>query len=124
MKLSFTFKHLDHSNSLEIYTQDQIDRIAGFLLKEGSGHIFYSKHKNIFQIEANIHCSGEKYFQAKSEHYDVYSAVDEIVAKLEKQFLKIRKINKHHKKVELSKLGKMNQLNGQFEPKLRHKKAA
>ena len=114
MKLNFTFKHLDHSDSLQFYAQDQINRIGVFLLKEGQGRVYFSKKKKEFLVEVSVNTK-EKYFRAKSTHFDPYSAVDEVVAKLEKQFLKIRKLNKDHKKFNLSKAGKMEDLNDQFE---------
>ena len=46
---------------------------------------------------------------------DAYTAVDLVVEKLEKQFLKTRKIMQQHKKPELSREGKLEQLNSRLE---------
>lgn len=123
MKLTFTFRHLDHSDSLQNYLQDQIDRAGTFLLKEGEGHIEISKNRKLFSIHVSIP-THQKFFRATAEHFDVYSAVDQVVEKLEKQFLKTRKLNQNHKKYELSKAGRADQMNDQFELKFKHKKAA
>ena len=96
MKLNFDFKHLDYSKSLELYTQESIDKIAPFLLKESSGTIFLTKIKGEFKIEVNIQ-TRQRHFKCRSAHFDVYSAVDSAVEKLERQLLKVRKINQNHK---------------------------
>jgi putative sigma-54 modulation protein len=123
MKLNYDFKHLDYSKSLEIYIQDCVDKIAPLLLKESEGIVFLSKVKGQFQIEINIQ-TRERYFKCKASHFDVYSAADLAIEKLERQILKVRKINQHHKKAELSKRGKLEQLNSRFEYKTKYRKAA
>lgn len=45
----------------------------------------------------------QKAFRSKSYHFDAYASVDESIQKLEKQFLKVRKINTYHKKPEVRK---------------------
>lgn len=114
MKLNYTFKHLDYSNSLVEYTEEKMGEIGKFLLKEGYGNVYYSKTKNEFCVEVTVN-TREKYFKATSYNMDAYSAVDLVVEKLEKQFLKTRKIVQHHKKPELSREGKIDQLNSRLE---------
>ncbi len=123
MKLTFAFIHLDHSDSLQNYIQSQMDRIGIFLLKGGIGQVNLSKKKKHFYIDISVK-TPLKYFRAKSSHYDIYSAVDELVVRLEKQFMKNRKLNKTHKKYELSKSGRLNQMNERFEIKAKYRKAA
>lgn len=99
MKMTFTFKHLDHSDSLQTYASQRIEEISRFLLKDGHGQCVFSKTRNEFQVEVSLNTK-LKFFRASSHHQDIYHAVDEVVAKLEKQFLKIRKQHKHHKNLE------------------------
>lgn len=116
MKLNYTFKHLDHSDSLVSYTQDRMLEISRFLLKESNGSIYYSKQRNEFCVEVSVN-TREKYFKATASGLDIYSAVDNAVEKLEKQFLKVSKQYKNHKKPELTK-------GRRFEQPARLKKAA
>ncbi|MGZ3771059.1 MAG: ribosome hibernation-promoting factor, HPF/YfiA family [Bdellovibrio sp.] len=116
MKLNYTFKHLDHSDSLVTYTEERILEISRFLLKDGNGAVYYSKQKNEFCVEVSVN-TREKYFKATANGLDVYAAVDEAMSKLEKQFLKISKQYKNHKKPELTK-------GRRFELPIRFKKAA
>lgn len=114
MKLNYTFKHLDHSDALLSYTEGKMEEIEKFLLKEGYGNVYYSKIKNEFCVEVTVN-TREKYFKATSYNMDAYTAVDLVVEKLEKQFLKTRKIMQDHKKPELSREGKIEQLNSRLE---------
>jgi len=123
MKLNYTFKHLDHSDSLVDYTAEKLEEIGKFLLKDGSGSVLFSKTKNEFCVEVTIN-TREKFFKASCYNMDAYTAVDTVVDKLEKQFLKMRKIMQGHKKPELSREGKLEQLNSRLEFDARNGKKA
>ncbi|WP_415063900.1 ribosome hibernation-promoting factor, HPF/YfiA family [Bdellovibrio sp.] len=116
MKLNYTFKHLDHSESLENYTAEKMSEVGRFLLKEGYGSVYFSKQKNEFCVEISVN-TREKYFKATAYGTDVYGAVDSAAEKIEKQFLKTSKQYKNHKKPELTKEGRLEQV-------MRWKKAA
>lgn len=105
MKLNYTFKHLDYSESLVNYTQEKMVEISRFLLKEGYGNVYVSKQNHEFCIEVSVN-TREKYFKATSYAPNVYDAVDAAAEKLEKQFLKIKSQYKNHKKPELSRDGR------------------
>ncbi|UXR64656.1 ribosome-associated translation inhibitor RaiA [Bdellovibrio bacteriovorus] len=102
MKLNYTFKHLDHSDSLVNYTEEKMSEVGRFLLKEGYGSVYFSKQKNEFCVEISVN-TREKYFKATAYGPDVYSVVDSVAEKLEKQFLKVNKQFKDHKKPESTK---------------------
>ncbi len=96
MKISFVFKHLDHSESLQEYAHGRIDQTLQFLLKQGAGHCHFSKTRSFFSVEIVVNTK-VKFFKARAEATDIYSAVDEAVSKLEKQIMKSRKTNKSHR---------------------------
>lgn len=116
MKLNYTFKHIDSSESLVNYTDERMTDVSRFLLKEGYGTVYFSKQKSEFCVEISVN-TPEKYFKASAYGQDVYAAVDSAAEKLEKQFLKVSKQVKNHKKPELSKEGRV-------ETAMRFKKAA
>lgn len=114
MKSNYTFKHLDYSESLVDYTNSKLDEIGQFLLKDGRSNVFYSKNQHEFVVEVSINTK-QKFFKATATAPDAYVAVDLLVDKLEKQFLKIKEIYVDHKKPHLSKEGKLSDYNSQFE---------
>ncbi len=102
MKVQYTFKHLDHSDALQDYCQSRLDEISRFMLKDYTGHVAFSKRLKEFCVEFRV-LTRQKPLRSKSFHYDIYSAVDEAILKLEKQMLKIRKKVTHHKSPHLKK---------------------
>lgn len=102
MKINYTFKHLDHSESLQTYTEERMGEVGRFLLKEGYGSVYFSKQKNEFCVELSVNTK-QKYFKATGYAADPYTAVDAAAEKLEKQFLKVHKQFKDHKKPEQTK---------------------
>lgn len=123
MKLNFTFKHLDRSEALENYTKEKLESVGRFLLKDGYGSVYCSKQNREFCVEVSVN-TREKYYRAVALHEDPYLAVDSVVEKLEKQFLKTRKVVQNHRRPELSRAGRLEQMNDRFEAPLRMKKAA
>ena len=114
MQSKFTFKHLDYSDSLVQYTDQKLDEIGRFLLKDGRCQVIYYKDQHEFVAEVTIN-SKEKHFKAKAHSSDVYVAVDLMVDRLEKQFIKVKEVYQHHKKFDLSRAGKLNDINAQLE---------
>lgn len=123
MKLNFTFKHLDRSEALEAHTVEAMDSIGRFLLKDGQGTVLISKKDHEFCVEISVN-TRQKYFRAVASHPDPYFAVDSVAQKLERQFLKTRQVVQKHRSHEMSKAGRLERLNAQFEPQIRFKKAA
>ena len=114
MKSNYTFKHLDYSDSLVDYTTEKLDEIGGFLLKDGRCNVYYSKDQHEFRVQISLNTK-QKFFKASASATDVYVAVDMMTDKLEKQFLKVKEIYMDHKKFPLSREGKLQDFNNQFE---------
>lgn len=123
MKSAYTFKHLDYSDSLVEYTDQKLNEIGKFLLKEGRCTVYFWKNNHEFHAEITLH-SKEKFFKAEASSKDIYVAVDLMAEKLEKQFLKVKEIYMDHKKFDLSKEGKMHDYNNRFEYNPRNRKSA
>lgn len=123
MKSNYTFKHLDYSESLVKYTNEKLDEIGKFLLKDGRCNVYYWKDHHNFYCEVSIN-SKQKFFKATGTATDIYVAVDMMIDKMERQFLKVKEIYQDHKKFELSKEGRFQQINEQFEFQPRGRKSA
>lgn len=121
MKSNYTFKHLDYSESLVKYTNEKLNEIGQFLLKEGRSSVFYSKARHEYVVEVSMNTK-QKFFKATASASDPYVAVDLMADKLEKQFLKVKKIYQNHKKTEMTKESKFNEINSQMEYQPKFKK--
>ncbi len=124
MRAQHTYKHIDRSESLEEFVDDRLREVGRFLLKEGMAQVTYGKQRELFTVEVTVN-SRERYFKSVEEGMDIYAVVSEALNKLERQILKIRKINTHHKKYDLSRQGKLDRINERFEYQMtKWKKAA
>jgi putative sigma-54 modulation protein len=121
MKSNYTFKHLDYSESLVNYTHSKLDSIGQFLLKDGRCNVYYFKNQHEFVVEVSLNTK-QKFFKATASAPDIYVAVDLMTDKLEKQFLKVKEIYQDHKKYDVSKEGRLNEINAQFEHQPKWKK--
>ncbi|MCC2678526.1 MAG: ribosome-associated protein [Pseudobdellovibrio sp.] len=122
MKSNYTFKHLDYSESLVNYTDSKLDSIGQFLLKDGRCNVYYFKNQHEYVCEVSLHTK-QKFFKATASSTDIYVAVDLMTDKLEKQFLKVKEIYQDHKKHDISKEGRLQEINSQFEYAPKWKKA-
>ncbi|MES3039267.1 MAG: ribosome-associated translation inhibitor RaiA [Bdellovibrionota bacterium] len=109
MQLKFTFKHLDSSEFIKNHTQESMDQIEVFLLKESMGHVTFSKVKGEFLVEFDVH-SKQKHFHAKARHENIYTAVHEALHRLERQFIKVKKIYRNHKNADQTKEARTRQI--------------
>ncbi len=87
MQTSVTFKNLDPSDNLKAYVKDKLDRFDRFLDNPAEACVVLSVEK--FRHMAEINISGDKLnINGKEVKNDMYSAIDMVLDKLEKQIKK------------------------------------
>ena len=95
MQTSVTFKNLDPSDHLKSYVGDKLDRFDKFLDNPAEANVVLAVEK--FRHIAEINISGDRLIiNGKEETVDMYSAIDMVLDKLEKQIKKNKeKIREH-----------------------------
>jgi putative sigma-54 modulation protein len=95
MQTSVTFKNLDPSDHLKSYVGDKLDRFDKFLDNPAEANVVLAVEK--FRHIAEINISGDRLsIIGKEETIDMYSAIDMVLDKLEKQIKKNKeKIRAH-----------------------------
>jgi putative sigma-54 modulation protein len=95
MQTSVTFKNLDSSDTLKSYVQDKLDRFDRLLDNPAEANVVLSVEK--FRHMAEINIIGDRLtIIGKEETIDMYSAIDMVLDKLEKQIKKSKeKIRQH-----------------------------
>jgi putative sigma-54 modulation protein len=95
MQTSVTFKNLDPSDHLKTYVREKLDRFDRLLDNPAEANVVLSVEK--FRHIAEIHISGDRLnINGKEEINDMYSAIDMVLDKLEKQIKKSKqKIREH-----------------------------
>jgi putative sigma-54 modulation protein len=87
MQTSVTFKNLDPSEHLKAYVGDKLDRFDKFLDNPAEANVVLAVEK--FRHIAEINIAGDKLnIIGKEETNDMYSAIDMVLDKLEKQIKK------------------------------------
>ncbi|ODS51071.1 MAG: ribosomal subunit interface protein [Bdellovibrio sp. SCN 50-8] len=114
MKFQFTYRHVDVSQSLTTYAQEQFERIGRHLLKDSRWQVAFTMGRYDYNVEVNVN-GPWGHFKASSKAEDFYLAVDLAAEKLEKQFQRRKEQLQHHKSPERSKQGQLDQVNDMLE---------
>ncbi len=87
MQTSVTFKNLDCSETLKSYVTDKLNRFDRLLDNPAEANVVLSVEK--FRHIAEINIAGDRLnINGKEETIDMYSAIDMVLDKLEKQIKK------------------------------------
>ena len=87
MQTSVTFKNLDPSENLKSYVGGKLDRFDKYLDNPAEASVVLSVEK--FRHIAEVNISGDRLrINGKEETNDMYSAIDMVLDKLEKQIKK------------------------------------
>ncbi len=101
MQTSVTFKNIDPSDHLKSYVGDKLDRFDRFLDNPAEANVVLAVEK--FRHIAEINISGDRLsINGKEETVDMYSAIDMVLDKLEKQ------IKKNKEKIRERRSGSKN----------------
>jgi putative sigma-54 modulation protein len=93
MQTSVTFKNLDPSDHLKSYVSDKLDRFDKYLYNPAEANVVLSVEK--FRHIAEINIIGDRLnINGKEETEDMYSAIDMVLDKLEKQIKKYKQKNR------------------------------
>jgi putative sigma-54 modulation protein len=87
MQTSVTFKNIEASEHLKSYVKDKLNRFDRFLDNPAEASVVLSVEK--FRHIAEIHITGDRLkINGREETGDMYSAIDMVLDKLEKQIKK------------------------------------
>jgi putative sigma-54 modulation protein len=96
MQTSVTFKNVDTSEHLKAYVQDKLDRLDKFLDNPAEANVVLRVEK--FRHIAEVNINGDRLnIIGKEETEDMYSAIDLVLDKLEKQIKKNKQKIRDHR---------------------------
>ena len=96
MQYSVTFRHMEPSDNLKDYSHDKLLRLEKYLDAVIDAEVVMTVEKFRHKAEVLISSDGLK-IKAEEETEDMYSAIDMVVDKLEKQIKRHREKLKTHK---------------------------
>lgn len=96
MQTSVTFKNIDPSEHLKSYVGDKLNRFDKYLYNPAEANVVLSVEK--FRHMAEINITGDRLnINGKEETDDMYSAIDMVLDKLEKQIKKNKQKTREHR---------------------------
>lgn len=98
MQVTVTFRHMDSSDPLKKYLEEKTERLAKYLIEPIEVHWVLSVEKIRHIADATIVANGVT-IKGQEATEEMYSAVDKVLDKLEKQ------VRKHKEKVKNYKFG-------------------
>jgi putative sigma-54 modulation protein len=96
MQLSVAFRNLDPSDHLKNYAETRLTRLKKYMEEPIEVHVVLSVQKFRHTADVTIAANGIK-IKAQEETGDLYSAIDLVMDKIEKQIKRQRERLKEHK---------------------------
>jgi putative sigma-54 modulation protein len=95
MKINYTGHHLEITDALKVFTEEKLHKLERHFDRITAIHVTFNVEKLRQVVEATVLIvKGDLYASAESE--SMYTAVDELVDKLDKQLIKHKeKIQDH-----------------------------
>ncbi|HPO91520.1 MAG TPA: ribosome-associated translation inhibitor RaiA [Victivallales bacterium] len=100
MEIIISGRHFNVSESLKSYATEQINTIISGYRKVNNVHLILDQQKGRAKAEVIVHGKNINY-EADSEDFDMYKAIDDAIAKVDKQLEKhFEKVQDHRKKTK------------------------
>jgi putative sigma-54 modulation protein len=88
VKVSVTFRHTEPTDALKRYAEEKVHRIGKYFSRPLQAHVVLSVDSKELQIaEVELHTHGAM-IHGKEETEDLYSAIDLVMDKIERQVIK------------------------------------
>lgn len=96
MKIDLSGHHIDITDSLRTYVNEKVGRVENHFDRVTDVHVVLSVEKQAQKAEATIHVKGNKIF-AHAENTDMYTAIDSLADKLDRQIIKHKEKTTNHR---------------------------
>jgi putative sigma-54 modulation protein len=85
MNISITFRHMDATEAVKIYATEKVGKVQRFLRGPLKGQVTLScQQDRLHRVEVDIH-SGHERFHAHETSEDMYTSIDKVLDKIERQ---------------------------------------
>ena len=96
MQINISGHHIEVTDSLREYTISKLDRLSNHHDRITSTHVILSVDKLVQKAEATLHVSGKDLF-ADATSDDLYTAIDLLADKLDRQLIKHKEKMRSHR---------------------------
>lgn len=97
MNISVNARHLDLTTALKQYAEEKVSKFDRFLSNLSEAKVTLTLEKNVHKAEVLLNANG-MLIRAESSTGEIYSAIDDVVDKLEKRVKRFKgKLTQHRK---------------------------
>jgi putative sigma-54 modulation protein len=96
MQINISGHHLEVTESLRDYVTSKLERLSHHHDRITSTHVILSVDKLVQKAEATLHVSGKDIF-ADATDLDLYTAIDSLADKLDRQLIKHKEKMRSHR---------------------------
>ncbi len=89
MKTIVTARHLELTEALRNYAEEKVSKFDRFLSNISEARIILTVEKNVHKAEVLLNANGMQIL-AESSTTEIYSAIDDVIDKLEKKIMKYK----------------------------------
>lgn len=96
MQLNLSGQHIEITDSLRDHVNNKFEKLTRHFDHMTNVHVILTVEKQRQKAEATVHASGADLF-ASDENENMYTAIEHLVAKLDRQIIKHKdKVKDHH----------------------------
>lgn len=96
MQINISGHHVDVTDAIKDYIEGKMNKLIRHFDQITSINVIVSVEKLVQKSEATIHVSGNDMF-ADAEHEDLYTAIDQMTEKLDRQLIKHKEKLRSHR---------------------------
>ena len=101
MQLSVTFRHMDSTEALKDYAKEKIERVRKYFPDPIKAHVVLACDRGYNHIaDVNITLHNGIVIAGRETTEDMYSSIDLVMAKIERQVRRYKEKIRHHKGLE------------------------
>jgi putative sigma-54 modulation protein len=100
MQITTTFRHMEPSDALKTYAEEKLEKIKKYIDEPILGQVFLTVEKIRHSAEITITAKGVT-IKAAEETNDMYSAIDAVLDKIERQLRRYKERLKEHNPSEV-----------------------
>jgi putative sigma-54 modulation protein len=106
MQLSFTFRHMEASEAIKDYAREKVERIKKYFPDPIMAHVVLSTERGYQHVaDVNIQLHNGILIKGTETTEDMYSSIDLVMAKIERQVRRYKEKIRHHKaRADLSEI--------------------
>ena len=97
MRIAFTFRNMESSESMKGYASDKIAKLQKYLHGPLEATVTFSLERHRHCVDVSIHAAGDGYL-GREEQEDMYASIDLVIDKLSQQLRRSKDVQSHRRR--------------------------